>query len=142
MSWMNISHLCPICKQDTECTKLYLNLADNEKDKLCQQIDSLNHKLAEYKRLAIAQSKSIADKSYKIWESEMKTKEMIQTNMKLENTIKQLKIEKKLQTLKVNTIKPNLCLYPIFPCICDEVQMSKIEENVDHKSPVNKVHFL
>lgn len=70
--------------------------------------------LSEYKKLAAAQSKSIAEKSYKLWESELEIKEM-KANIAW-NTI-----EKRIKELKINTIvnpEQDLCLYPVFECTC------------------------
>ena len=129
--WMNISHCCPICKQDTECTKLYLDLEYNDNIELKQEIDTLKNKISEYQKLAMAQSKSIATKSYKIWESEMKIKEMKDINIKLKDTIKQLKTKNQLQSqLNINKLGAlpinhthlhsiKLCLYPVYQCTCN-----------------------
>ena len=124
--WMNISDSCPICKTDTECTKLYLDITNNDTKELEEEIDILKNTIAEYKRLAMAQSKSIATKSYEIWESEMKIKEMKESNMRLKDTIKQFKIENQLKSnkmiLEVNhsqSTPETLCLYPVFECTCN-----------------------
>eukprot|EP01083_Nonionella_stella_P225753 802302_1 len=86
--WSKISVTCPVCKQEVDYTKLYFDLEDE--NELKEKIESLNKTLCEYKKLAVAQSKSIATKSYKIWETEIKIKELTETNIKLKDTIKQL----------------------------------------------------
>eukprot|EP01083_Nonionella_stella_P267070 902596_1 len=120
--WRTISDLCPICKQDTECTKLYLNLEeDHERDELENKISTMTNTLLEYKQLAMAQSKSIASKSHTIWESELQIKEMKETIAKLKEVIKQMRMEKKVES---HTRCTNMCLYPVYECICGEMKLS------------------
>eukprot|EP01084_Bolivina_argentea_P066308 120859_1 len=122
--WSKISVTCPVCKQEVDYTKLYFDLEDE--NELEEKIESLNKTLCEYKKLAVAQSKSIATKSYKIWETEIKIKELTETNIKLKDTIKQLeKVMHPLPTppqhsnvFHMGNIGTNICLFPVHECIC------------------------
>ena len=120
--WRKISKLCPVCKQETQCTKLYLDL-EAESDALLDEISSLKDTISEYKKLAVAQSKAIAAKSHEIWESEIKHKEIQETNARLKDNIKQIKMENTFKSLVIqidyNLMRQkNICLYPVFECTC------------------------
>ena len=120
--WLPISNQCPVCKQSTECTKLYLDL-DDAFVEWESKVDQMERTLSDYKKLAAAQSKSIAEKSCKLWESELEIKAMKESvaSIVMEKQIKKLNIE-----IAVNQQHP-MCLYPVFKCTCNRQNMTAMD---------------
>eukprot|EP01084_Bolivina_argentea_P257390 433636_1 len=95
--WMNISDFCPVCKECTDYTKLYLDIKCNEHIELKEEINSLKNKLKQYEALSMAQSKSIVKKSEQIWQSDIKIKDLQQENAILKDNMKHLNTINHLQ---------------------------------------------
>ena len=84
---MNIGASCPICKEDTDYTKLYLTLHCNDCEDLKKELNILRKKAEQMEQLSQAQARSIIERSDKIWQAENKIKALHKENMILRNIV-------------------------------------------------------